>query len=213
MVRAQQVQISPVPQSVTWGDKAFSSAHAKYALTHAETTDTYAVALLQEQLTMADDGISIILGKKGESAVNAVEAKIPETAEGYYLSVTASGIIVAGTDDAGTYYGVQTLLQILSQPDVMSVEISDYPACAQRGVIEGFYGNPWSDADRKSQFEFYGKNKMNIYVYGPKDDPYHRTKWRENYPSDKAAIIRGLVEAAKKNHVSFVWSIHTGGSI
>ena len=213
MVRAQQVQISPVPQSVTWGDKAFSSAHAKYALTHAETTDTYAVALLQEQLTMADDGISIVLGKKGEAAVNAVEAKIPETAEGYYLSVTASGIIVAGTDDAGTYCGVQTLLQILSQPDVMSVEISDYPACAQRGVIEGFYGNPWSDADRKSQFEFYGKNKMNIYVYGPKDDPYHRTKWRENYPSDKAAIIRGLVEAAKKNHVSFVWSIHTGGSI
>ena len=54
---------------------------------------------------------------------------------------------------------------------------------------------------------------MNIYVYGPKDDPYHRTKWRENYPEDKAAIIRGLAEAAKKNHVSFVWSIHTGGSI
>lgn len=39
---------------------------------------------------------------------------------------------------------------------------------------------------------------MNIYVYGPKDDPYHRTKWRENYPEDKAAIIRGLAEAAKR---------------
>lgn len=104
-------------------------------------------------------------------------------------------------------------LQILAQPEVMAVEIKDYPACAQRGVIEGFYGNPWSDSDRKSQFDFYGKNKMNIYVYGPKDDPYHRTKWRENYPDDKAAIIRGLAEAAKKNHVSFVWSIHTGGSI
>lgn len=114
--------------------------------------------------------------------MSAVEANIPSTAEGYYLKVAADGIVVAGSDDAGTYYGVQTLLQILAQPEVMSVEIKDYPACAQRGVIEGFYGNPWSDADRKSQFDFYGKNKLNIYVYGPKDDPYHRTKWRENYP-------------------------------
>lgn len=211
---AQQVQVSPVPQSVTWGEKAFTSAEAKYTLTKSETTDAYAVALLQENLTLVNEGgIHITLGKKGEAAVSAVEANIPQTAEGYYLKVTADGIVVAGTDDAGTYYGVQTLLQILAQPEVMAVEIKDYPACAQRGVIEGFYGNPWSDADRKSQFDFYGKNKMNIYVYGPKDDPYHRTKWRENYPEDKAAIIRGLAEAAKKNHVSFVWSIHTGGSI
>lgn len=210
---AQQVQVSPVPQSVNWGAKAFASAGAKYAINKAATTDAYAVALLQEKLTTADDGLSLTIGKKGEATVSAVEANIPSTAEGYYLKVAADGIVVAGADDAGTYYGVQTLLQILAQPEVMSVEIKDYPACAQRGVIEGFYGNPWSDADRKSQFDFYGKNKLNIYVYGPKDDPYHRTKWRENYPDDKAAIIRSLAESAKKNHVDFVWSIHTGGSI
>lgn len=210
---AQQVQVSPVPQSVNWGEKAFASAGAKFAIKKAATTDAYAVALLQERLTQANDGISLTIGKKGEETVSAVEANIPSTAEGYYLKVAADGIIVAGTDDAGTYYGVQTLLQILAQPNVMSVEIKDYPACAQRGVIEGFYGNPWSDADRKSQFDFYGKNKLNIYVYGPKDDPYHREKWRENYPDDKAAVIRSLAEAAKKNHVSFVWAIHTGGSI
>lgn len=210
---AQQVQVSPVPQSVNWGEKAFASAGAKFAIKKAATTDAYAVALLQERLTQANDGISLTIGKKGEETVSAVEANIPSTAEGYYLKVAADGIVVAGTDDAGTYYGVQTLLQILAQPNVMSVEIKDYPACAQRGVIEGFYGNPWSDADRKSQFDFYGKNKLNIYVYGPKDDPYHREKWRENYPDDKAAVIRSLAEAAKKNHVSFVWAIHTGGSI
>ena len=210
---AQQVQVSPVPQSVNWGAKAFASAGAKYAINKAATTDAYAVALLQDKLTTADDGLSLTIGKKGEATVSAVEANIPSTAEGYYLKVAADGIVVAGADDAGTYYGVQTLLQILAQPEVMSVEIKDYPACAQRGVIEGFYGNPWSDADRKSQFDFYGKNKLNIYVYGPKDDPYHRTKWRENYPDDKAAIIRSLAESAKKNHVDFVWSIHTGGSI
>ena len=40
---AQQVQVSPVPQSVSWGEKAFESANAKYSLTKAETTDAYAV--------------------------------------------------------------------------------------------------------------------------------------------------------------------------
>lgn len=139
---AQQVQVSPVPQSVTWGAKAFASAGAKYAINKAATTDAYAVALLQDKLTTADDGLSLTIGKKGEATVSAVEANIPSTAEGYYLKVAADGIVVAGADDAGTYYGVQTLLQILAQPEVMSVEIKDYPACAQRGVIEGFLWQP-----------------------------------------------------------------------
>ena len=118
---AQQVQVSPVPQSVTWGEKAFTSAEAKYTLTKSETTDAYAVALLQEDLPLVNEGgIHITLGKKGEAAVSAVEANIPQTAEGYYLKVTADGIVVAGTDDAGTYFGVQNLLQILAQPEVMA---------------------------------------------------------------------------------------------
>lgn len=29
---AQQVQVSPVPQSVNWGEKAFASAGAKFAI-------------------------------------------------------------------------------------------------------------------------------------------------------------------------------------
>ena len=53
---AQQVQVSPVPQSVTWGEKAFTSAEAKYTLTKSETTDAYAVALLQENLTLVNEG-------------------------------------------------------------------------------------------------------------------------------------------------------------
>ena len=213
-VQAQQVTVSPIPQNITWGDKAFSRVDATFTLTSAETTDAYAVQLVEDNLSPAATGnIAIIVGKVGEEQVADFTAKVPTRADGYYLSITADRIVVAGRDDAGTYYGVQSLLQILDATDVMSVEIRDFPSCSQRGVIEGFYGNPWSDADRRSQFEFYGRNKMNVYVYGPKDDPYHRTRWRENYPAAEGAVIRGLAEAAKKNHVDFVWAIHTGGSI
>ena len=155
-VTAQQVTVSPVPQNITWGSKAFSRADATFKLTSAQTTDAYAVQLIEDNLSPAAAGnVTIVVGKAGEEHVEEYAAKIPTRAEGYYLSVTSDRIVVAGRDDAGTYYGVQSLLQILNTADVMSVEIKDFPSCSQRGVIEGFYGNPWSNADRRSQFDFY----------------------------------------------------------
>lgn len=213
-VSAQQVTISPVPQNITWGQKAFSRDDASFSLSYAESTDEYAIQLINDRLMPVSTGnVAVVVGKVGEQQVADYAAKVPDRAESYYLSVSSDKIVVAGRDDSGTYYGVQSLLQVLSASDVMSVEIKDFPACEQRGVIEGFYGNPWSDADRRSQFDFYGRNKMNVYVYGPKDDPYHRTRWREKYPAAEGAVIQGLAEAARKNHVDFVWAIHTGGSI
>ena len=94
-----------------------------------------------------------------------------------------------------------------------SFEIRDWPSVSCRGVIEGFYGNPWSHQDRLRQFDFYGKHRLNIYVYGPKDDPYHRAHWRDPYPEAEAARLKELVEAAHKNRVQFVWAIHPGGDI
>ena len=54
---------------------------------------------------------------------------------------------------------------------------------------------------------------MNVYIYGPKDDPWHRDKWREPYPEVEANRIAELVEVAKKNGVNFYWAIHPGVDI
>ncbi len=43
-----------------------------------------------------------------------------------------------------------------------------------RGVIEGFYGPPWSHQDRLDVLRFMGREGLNTYIYAPKDDPYHR---------------------------------------
>lgn len=93
-------------------------------------------------------------------------------------------------------------------------EITDWPDIEFRGTVEGFYGTPWSHEARLSQLRFYGQNKMNTYIYGPKDDPYHSSPhWRDPYPADQAAQIRELVKVAKENHVDFVWAIHPGKDI
>ncbi len=51
-----------------------------------------------------------------------------------------------------------------------------------RGIVEGFYGTPWTTTDRMDILGFCGEHGLNAYIYAPKDDPYHRDKWREPYP-------------------------------
>lgn len=137
----------------------------------------------------------------------------------YALIIDKKGITIAGYDERGVFYGIQTLRQLLQNPTgakglLPYIEINDYPDMANRGVVEGFYGNPWTHEVRLSLIDFYGKFKMNSYLYGPKDDPYHSCpNWRQPYPEKEAANIRELIEACQRNHVDFVWAIHPGQDI
>ncbi len=209
---AQTVTISPIPQSVEWGDQAFQNTTA-YTLVGELEADSDAVNVLKANFDTSGGDVQIIIGERGDEAVSEYEDLIPDNSEGYYLRVEADKVIIAGNDVSGTFYGVQSYLQIAAQPNVMCVTITDYPDVTDRGVVEGFYGNPWSQTDRLRQFDFYGANKMNVYVYGPKDDPYHRASWRLDYPAAEAAELQELVQAAHKNKVQFVWAVHPGNDI
>jgi hyaluronoglucosaminidase len=140
---------------------------------------------------------------------------------GYVLAAGRDGghatVVLAGADGAGTFYAVQTLRQLLVRRGpravLRDVAVRDWPAMPIRGVIEGFYGPPWSTADRISQFVFDGELKMNTYVYSPKDDPYLRAQWRQPYPPAQLAVIKKLVDAAAANHVTFTYALSPGLSI
>lgn len=224
---SQKVTISPLPQQITWGEEAFPKA-TKFYIVGADRADQEAMQLLIANMKNNIVGVNskvdskkfaplgakaLIIGEAGDKSVAKYKKLIPQRAEGYYLRVTPEEIVVAGRDGSGTYYGVQTLLQVMGQQQVMQCELTDYPSVTDRGVIEGFYGNPWSHQDRLRQFDFYGQYKMNTYVFGPKDDPYHRARWREPYPAEEAARLKELVDAAHRNKVKFVWAIHPAGDI
>lgn len=81
-----------------------------------------------------------------------------------------------------------------------------------RGVVEGYYGRPWGTEGRLSLLNFMGRNKMNCFIYGPKDDPYHHGKWREPYPENEMRDFAKLLKVAKKHDIAFYWAIHLGGS-
>lgn len=216
-LNAQKPTISPLPQKAVWGETAFAR-NTPFTLVGAADADKDAVDLLRNNLTLQASakevqGVRLTIGEAGDKAVKKYAKQIPAHAEGYYLRVAPGEVVIAGRDEKGTYYGVQTFLQMAAQNNVMQVEMTDWPSVECRGVIEGFYGNPWSHEDRLRQFDFYGKQKLNTYVYGPKDDPYHRRRWREPYPEKEAALLRELVDCARRNKVQFVWAVHPGGDI
>ncbi len=80
----------------------------------------------------------------------------------------------------------------------------------RRGIVEGFFGPLWSMSHRAAIFQFGAARGMNTYVYAPKDDPYHRKRWRQPYPKAKWQALVDLVGIAKKHEIDFVYGFHPG---
>ena len=87
------------------------------------------------------------------------------------------------------------------------------PPLPWRGTIEGFYGRPWSHDDRLAHLQFAAQHRLNTYVYAPKDDPFHRARWREPYPPDALARLGELATAARRRDLRFVLAIAPGLSM
>lgn len=79
-----------------------------------------------------------------------------------------------------------------------------------RGVVEGYYGRPWSGEARRDVLAWMGAHGLDTFVYGPKNDPFHRDRWREPYPADALADLRATARAATRAKVRFVYALSPG---
>ncbi|MBB5787298.1 protein O-GlcNAcase [Jiangella mangrovi] len=153
---------------------------------------------------------------RGEPVTVVVEISPGGPSEGYRLTVEGTTATITASDPAGAFYGAQTLRSLVQADGdgvLPPVTVEDHPELRWRGTIEGFYGPPWSHADRLSHLEFAGRHKLNTYVYAPKDDPYHRKQWREPYPPAELDRIGELAAAARRSHVRFVFAVSPGLSM
>ncbi|XP_072293563.1 protein O-GlcNAcase isoform X2 [Eucyclogobius newberryi] len=78
------------------------------------------------------------------------------------------------------------------------------------GVVEGFYGRPWTMEQRKELFRREQKWGLNTYLYAPKDDYKHRMFWRELYSVEEAEQLMTLIGAAKEHGIEFIYAISPG---
>jgi hyaluronoglucosaminidase len=81
---------------------------------------------------------------------------------------------------------------------------------AVRGVVEGFYGTPWTHDARLEVIAFLARHGMNAYAYAPKDDVRHRAQWRIPYPRDDLARFAELAGHSTRHGVRFGFSISPG---
>lgn len=105
---------------------------------------------------------------------------------GWALSL-ALGLAACGSDNSATH----------AQP-------------AMRGMIEGFYGPPYSFDDRIDLIRFLPRAGLNTYIYAPKLDALHRDRWRQPYPTDDLAHFAMLVDVARALDVRFVFALSPG---
>ncbi len=156
--------------------------------------------------------------------------------EGYLLSVsyprglTPDHVRLTAATPAGFRHGLRRLPDLLRlRPDELATgltptpkstvistgqsataTVADFPSFRQRGIVEGFYGTPWSHQDRVDMLRFEGAHGMNVYYYAPKDDPYHRSRWDRPYPSREHKRLGELVSTARANFIDFCYAISPG---
>ncbi len=60
------------------------------------------------------------------------------------------------------------------------------------GIVEGFYGRPWSWKARKDYLDFMKKIGFDFYIYAPKEDRYFREDWMKPLPKGEKKELSRL---------------------
>lgn len=145
----------------------------------------------------------------------------------HIVSLTSDGanaqLVILGENTDATFYGLASLEQMLDNgtENLPCVTINDYADQQSRGLVEGYYGYPYSVAVKKDIMKFMARYKLNTYLYGAKSDPYHSGYYLDPYPTTITEqqekngwltqdMFKELTSTAHATKVSFIWAIHPG---
>lgn len=132
-------------------------------------------------------------------------------------------LLILGEHTDAAFCGLASLEQMLDggSQAMPCVTLYDYADIRDRGIIEGYYGVPYSAEVTKDLFRFMARYKMNTYMYGAKSDPYHSQRWADPYPTTITPeqlrigyltqdMLRDITAVGHATKVNFIWAIHPG---
>jgi hypothetical protein len=241
-------RIYPVPQQQTADGGGTVKTTAAATLIAGKGCDSYTLDRAKEVLT--ENGITPVLGKKavkgrmtvmlgingsGDAAdkeaarLGMDRAVFKQPKYDRHALIVGSGsegnalIVIVGEHTDAVFCGLASLEQMLEQSKqgLQKVKIYDYADTQYRGVIEGYYGVPYSKEVTEDLFRFMARYKMNTYMYGAKSDPYHSRYWDKPYPTTitdqqkeigylSQDMLCSMTDAAHRSKVNFIWAIHPG---
>lgn len=160
----ESVQVIPVPRAVTKTGEDFAlskDVRVVLADTKSEEDRFAARDFIDDARETADVELrfgsgggknSILVGlltsRRVRDALESSGASVSQdlNEEGYVLSVNSRGVVVAGRTSAGTFYGLQTLKQLVrgegAKARVQGVRITDWPTMRWRAVSDDISRGP-----------------------------------------------------------------------
>jgi hexosaminidase len=231
-------QIIPAPKSLTQAGAGFNvSRDVRVVLADAKSEDDRFAAQ-----DFADDlretaGVALRVGTGGgkrqilvgalslprvRAAVEKAGVRVPAdlNEEGYVLAVTPNLVVVAGASAAGTFYGLQTLKQLVrgegEKAVIPGVLITDWPSVRWRGLSDDVSRGPVPTLEYfKRQIRNEAMFKMNMHslymehVFAAGAHPLIAPEGGALTPDD----IREMVAYARRFHVELVPQQQTFGHL
>ena len=176
-----------------------------------------------EQLgAAAQAGAAVLIGRAGEAATEReiAQRKLAREAlrhpEGYLIHAAPGGILVAGADAAGVFYGVQTLRQAMRGGRVPRVTAADWPALRYRGLsVDISRGPVLTDEQMCAVVRTLAEYKLNMLsLYMEHVFPYrHAPLAAPRGAGITAEKMRQLSAYARRYHVDLVPQQQTFGHL
>jgi hexosaminidase len=181
----QDHNLIPAPVKSVWGKDKFPIQGAKILIS-ADLLEREQAAISQFTLFIKkntgitisttyseEPGIQMIVllsGQQGEVLPVPDEKTGPGSRESYKINVSKSRVLVNASSDAGIFYALQTIEQMISGEKgdsyIPEADIDDYPEMAYRGVMMDFsHGGLLTEDEIKRQIDFLSRWKMNQYYF------------------------------------------------
>jgi hypothetical protein len=212
--------IRPVPQHVEWsrgaeGQINIDAITGIVVLAFASSTWPAGIAHVSERLaeigrpaipvagTYEAPGApgTLHLGLKSDrNWPHVVWLPSPNVAEGYRLIVDDDNIIIVGEDEAGLYYGLTTLRQMIEADGaVKKLAIMDWPVMPFRGVHLVEYH------DTNSRVRRFALGKANVVITEAV------SMYQLHDPGIRAVLAAYAQQLCRDNHIEFVPQLQTMG--
>ncbi len=186
-LQAQEPAIIPQPSRIEMQDGNFSITPATQLVVAGAGVEKAAMFLNDYLQKFYGFKLSVSKTTAAKNSIVLNLAKKAETVEGaYHLQVTRTGVQITGDNAIGTFYGVQSLLQLLpvekkKELIIPALEIDDLPRFAYRGMHLDV-GRHFYPVDFVKKFiDYIALHKMNTFHWHLTEDQGWRIEIKK-YP-------------------------------
>jgi len=187
MLKAQEISIIPKPVKTDWQKGSFNIS--KNTVLVASSNEEKKSADFLNDYLQQFYGLKLAIGKKPASDFISLSSKHASTSVihgRYTLNVSPSSININGDNDEGTFYGMQTLIQLLpvektDELKIPALSIEDYPRFQYRGLMLDCGRHFFSVDFVKKYIDYIAMHKMNYFHWHLTEDQGWRIEIKK-YP-------------------------------